>query len=641
MEEAAWLVGRSVSEGSARPGFGTMTYTEDRLAGTEGAGEPGSASASGPPDNPPDNESGELLDGGDASALEQFHEQALRQAGCGLSQVRVVVACGLAVAGASLELSAIPFILPSAEIELCILPHEKNWLVLISLVGGALGGAFWGSLGGRLGARRALLSALAVNAVFAAVAAFMPTYGTFMMARFSSALGSGGVVPSSYTYVGAMSPRGSRGRALAALPAAAGAGCLAAAALARAALPLTGASTLTQNNDHFSAWHRYLLLCTLPILASLVSLIWTQESPRFLLEVGREVDAMTVYQNIHSGNQIRFCGKANVAAANSRAPTYHLGELSLPGKRRPPVRCNSVEMFWVTIFQLFSTTYRRTTLCLGGILLFTTALQFYLSSYVPSTVINTSSDLFEASKIIIENTTYHNEHYNRTLENVHYSNVSFTNCTFRDMLLSHVAFRNCSFYDVAFLNIKTSYTFFGGCLFVNSTIIDTDMELGRELDEWCVFNSTVLRGMQRGCSRHADLTSRLHPLAAEQSYVAHAMLAAAVLALLPQKLRPMVALCGVCVLLSPSIYLAKSETALYIVEAVYRVFLTLIYFTVGYEVVEHYPANVRTTAHGLMLSISYAGGALVRGLGNGGTIVSTVTCAALAAAATGLAVRAR
>ena len=43
---------------------------------------------------------------------------------------------------------------------------------------------------------------------------------------------------------------------------------------------------------------RYLLLCTIPILASLISLIWTHESPRYLLEVGRDVDAMMVYQVI-------------------------------------------------------------------------------------------------------------------------------------------------------------------------------------------------------------------------------------------------------------------------------------------------------------------------------------------------------
>lgn len=620
-----------------------MTYTEDRLS--EGAGEP--ANATNMPASPTDNadgESGELLDYNDSSVLEQFHEDALRQAGCGLSQARLILATCLAVAGASLELCAIPFILPSAEIELCILLHEKNWLVMISLVGASLGAVGWGVLGERLGRRRALLSCLAVNAVFAAIAAFMPTYGTFMMARFCSSIGSGGIVATAYTYVGEMCPAPFRWRLWPALVAGGGAGALAATALASAVLPQTGAETLIENKEHFSAWHRYLLLCTLPILASLVSLIWTQESPRYLLDVGREVDAMVVYQSIHSGNQFRICGKAQVVAANPTDSEYRLGELSLPGKRRPPalhhVR-HSVKMFWQAFFQIFSSSYRMTTLSLGGTLLFTTAIMFYLSSYIPATVLKMDNIAFEASRRVIENTTFLNENYNTTLENVKYRNVTFQNCTFRDILISHVGFENCSFIEVALSNIKSSYTNFAATVFINSTIIDTDMEVGREFDSQCVFERTTVRGVRGGCARHADLAWQLAGAAAEQRYAAHATVAAAALALLPHRARPTAILCAGCVLLSPSIYVARSETMLYIVEALYRLFLTLIFFNVSVRVVESYPANLRCTAHGLILSVAYMGGAIVRGSGEGGAILSSIICGLFALIATALAARLR
>lgn len=59
----------------------------------------------------------------------------------------------------------------------------------ITLMGLALGGLFWGGLGDRIGRRRSLLSAMAVHALFSGVATFMPTYGTFMCARFCSAIG--------------------------------------------------------------------------------------------------------------------------------------------------------------------------------------------------------------------------------------------------------------------------------------------------------------------------------------------------------------------------------------------------------------------------------------------------------------------
>jgi len=59
----------------------------------------------------------------------------------------------------------------------------------ITFLGMMVGGVVWGNLSDRMGRRRTVLSALGVNAVFSVIAAFMPTYGTFMTARFCSAVG--------------------------------------------------------------------------------------------------------------------------------------------------------------------------------------------------------------------------------------------------------------------------------------------------------------------------------------------------------------------------------------------------------------------------------------------------------------------
>ncbi|XP_063544412.1 synaptic vesicle glycoprotein 2A-like [Cydia strobilella] len=644
-EEQACLV-HARSDSDSPKSFGsiarTMAYTEDRLTGTDGTGEPGAVSMTVNPPEPMDNESGELIDYSDTSALDQFHEDALRQAGCGIAQLKVYLACSLALAGATLELSAVPFVLPSCEIELCILPHEKNWLVLISLVGGSLGGVGWGALGARLGRRRALVSALAVNAVFAAVAAFMPTYGTFMMARFCSAIGSGGLVPTCYSYCYEVSPRPHRRRLLSMLVIAHGVGALLAAALAHAVLPPTGADALLDDKEHFSAWHRYLLLCTLPILASLVSLIWTQESPRYLLDVGREVDAMLVYQSIHSSNRAGWCA--------SGSAEYRPGAPQLPPKRPQALHHvrHTVKMFWQAFFQLFSSAYRNTTFSLGGVMLFSMAIQFFLASHIPSAVLSIENQKFEASKVIIENATYENRHFNETLENVEYRNVTFSKCTFRDMMLSHAAFRNCSFYDVAFSNIKTSYAYFTGSLFVNTTIIDTDITVGREIDLWSELRNTVVRGMRLACLREAPLTWRLAGALREQAHAALATILAGLFAAifaptlaLSGKFSPKVILCAICVFLSPSIYVVQSETALYVVEAIYRVFLTLVFYIACVGIVDSYPANLRCCALGLIMSVAYMGGAVVRGLWDMPPPAAAILSAILAVAATAAAVRAR
>ncbi|XP_034838394.1 synaptic vesicle glycoprotein 2C-like [Maniola hyperantus] len=655
MEEQACLVRtRSDSETSSKLGsFGSlsrsysMTYNEGKhnVPGTEASGDPGNAGNMGnaPQENAESNESGELLDYNDSSVLEQFHEDALRQAGCGLAQLKVYVAVCLAVAGASLELASIAFVLPSAEIELCILPHEKNWLVLITIMGWSLGGVGWGALAERGGRRRALHSALAVNAVFATIAAFMPTYGTFMMARFCSAIGSGGIISTGFTYAAEVAARPYRTALLATLPASMGAGILLSAGLAQAILPSTGPEALIENKEHFSAWHRYLLLCTLPIIASLISLIWTPESPRYLLDVGREVDAMMVYQSIHNGNQTRLCGRAATLPGDA---DYRLGELSLPGKRRPPalhhVR-HSVKMFWQAFFQLFSSAYRHTTLSLAGMLLFVVAIQCYLSLYVPYAVTLIDNEQYDAAKKTITNTTFDNVSYNETLENVDYIDVTFRNCTFRDILMSHVQFVNCTFVNAALTNIKTSYTAFRASVFVNCNIIDTDMEVGRELHADCVLTGTTVRGMRGACARHADLRWAVRGRLAERTLAAHAALLAAP-CLVPRSLhtkRATVAICALLILLSPSIYFAQSEMALYIVEAVYGLVIIVIFFGVGVKIIDTYPAHLRCTAHGLILSIAYMVGAAVRGMGECSPLLSTMLCAYFAIMATAIASRLR
>jgi hypothetical protein len=61
---------------------------------------------------------------------------------------------------------------------------------------------------------------------------------------------------------------------------------------------LAGLQVAEDSSEHFSAWHQFLLLCTLPCFAAIAGLIFSPESPRHLLEVGQDVEAMLAYQRI-------------------------------------------------------------------------------------------------------------------------------------------------------------------------------------------------------------------------------------------------------------------------------------------------------------------------------------------------------
>ncbi|KAF4527248.1 hypothetical protein B566_EDAN015921 [Ephemera danica] len=230
----------------------------------------------------------------EGSLLSQFHEDAIKQAGLGSFQWLLLLVAGLGLAADSVEVFVVFYILPSAEVEMCITQTEKDWMGAITFVGMMVGATLWGNLADRMGRRRTLLSALGVNAGFSVIAAFMPTYGTFMTARFCSAVGVGGSLPVAYAYYSEFLPRAERGRYLGGLN----------------WNVLLGLQVAEDSSEHFSAWHQFLLLCTLPCFAAIIGLIFSPESPRHLLEAGLDVEAMLVYQRI-----------------------YKLSELELPTKR--------------------------------------------------------------------------------------------------------------------------------------------------------------------------------------------------------------------------------------------------------------------------------------------------------------------
>lgn len=67
-------------------------------------------------------------------------------------------------------------------------------------------------------------------------------------------------------------------------------------AIALSMLPLSGQQIVTENKQHFSAWHRYLLLISIVPIISTILMCWLPESPRFLLANRNEVEALATYQ---------------------------------------------------------------------------------------------------------------------------------------------------------------------------------------------------------------------------------------------------------------------------------------------------------------------------------------------------------
>lgn len=59
----------------------------------------------------------------------------------------------------------------------------------VAFAGMVFGAVIWGNMADRIGRKSTLLTSLTVNALFAVIGAFMPTYSLFLICRFFAGLG--------------------------------------------------------------------------------------------------------------------------------------------------------------------------------------------------------------------------------------------------------------------------------------------------------------------------------------------------------------------------------------------------------------------------------------------------------------------
>ncbi|MPC83713.1 Synaptic vesicle glycoprotein 2B [Portunus trituberculatus] len=108
-----------------------MSETGVQREGGSGRGGSGPGAAAGAAGTGRDNvEASDELDyvESDAPLLSQFHEDAIQQAGTGAFQRLLLLIVGLGLAADTIELFVVAYVIPSAEVELCMSGTEKGWL---------------------------------------------------------------------------------------------------------------------------------------------------------------------------------------------------------------------------------------------------------------------------------------------------------------------------------------------------------------------------------------------------------------------------------------------------------------------------------------------------------------------------------
>lgn len=139
------------------------------------------------------------------------YEEALDSVRFGKYHYGLTLVAGMINASDAVEVSAISFILPSAEKDLGLTSAQKGWLTSIIFLGMMIGGYAWGAFADAFGRRRCLMYSLAINSLFGFGSAFAPSYWTLLILRFLSGIGVGGSIPVIFTYFCEFLPSSKRG----------------------------------------------------------------------------------------------------------------------------------------------------------------------------------------------------------------------------------------------------------------------------------------------------------------------------------------------------------------------------------------------------------------------------------------------
>ncbi|KAL4622781.1 synaptic vesicle glycoprotein 2C-like [Arapaima gigas] len=252
------------------------------------------------------------------------YEEAVEKAGFGLFHGLLLVVCGWANASDAVEILCVSFLLPTARCDLGLSSRDMGVLSASVFLGMMVGGYLWGFLADRRGRQQVLVISLTVNGIFGGVASLAPNFGMFLFMRIISGLGVGGSIPVIFSYFSEFQPRKRRGMMISALATFWMAGNILAAGLAWLIIP-SSFSGFWLGSLHFQSWRLFVLLCSIPSLSSaLLFCLAMPESPRFLMEAGREEAAKEVFQKMFTLNQwgsskpLPMSGLQTVPGHNSR-----------------------------------------------------------------------------------------------------------------------------------------------------------------------------------------------------------------------------------------------------------------------------------------------------------------------------------
>uniref|UniRef100_A0A3P8U0M1 Synaptic vesicle glycoprotein 2A n=1 Tax=Amphiprion percula TaxID=161767 RepID=A0A3P8U0M1_AMPPE len=424
----------------------------------------------------------------DQEELAQQYETILQECGHGKFQWTLYFVLGLALMADGVEIFVVGFVLPSAQIDMCLSEPNKGMLGLIVYLGMMVGAFVWGGLADRIGRRQTLLISLSINSVFAFFSSFVQGYSSFLFCRLASGVGIGGSIPIVFSYYSEFLAQEKRGEHLSWLCMFWMIGGIYASAMAWAIIPHYGWSFQMGSAYQFHSWRVFVLVCAFPSVAAISALTTMPESPRFFLENGKHDEAWMILKQVHDTNMRAKGYPERVFSVTTIKTVKQLDELVNMGDNAA----------WHEKWRIKLTSlFHQVRLLLFGFFTLLSKPSFISSSsyygltvWFPDMIKYLQKQEYSSrTKVFVKEEVKHIT-FNFTLENqVHRQGEYFND---KSMVFEDSLFEECYFEDITSTN-----TFFKNCTFIATLFYNTDLFKYRLIN--CkLINSTFLHNKE-GC----------------------------------------------------------------------------------------------------------------------------------------------
>uniref|UniRef100_A0A3Q1HB37 Synaptic vesicle glycoprotein 2A n=1 Tax=Acanthochromis polyacanthus TaxID=80966 RepID=A0A3Q1HB37_9TELE len=418
----------------------------------------------------------------DQEELAQQYETILQECGHGKFQWTLYFVLGLALMADGVEIFVVGFVLPSAQIDMCLSEPNKGMLGLIVYLGMMVGAFVWGGLADRIGRRQTLLISLSINSVFAFFSSFVQGYSSFLFCRLASGVGIGGSIPIVFSYYSEFLAQEKRGEHLSWLCMFWMIGGIYASAMAWAIIPHYGWSFQMGSAYQFHSWRVFVLVCAFPSVAAISALTTMPESPRFFLENGKHDEAWMILKQVHDTNMRAKGYPERVFSVTTIKTVKQLDELVNMGDNAA----------WHEKWRIKLTSlFHQLCLFVKAKLSFISSSSYYgLTVWFPDMIKYLQKQEYSSrTKVFVKEKVEHVT-FNFTLENqVHRQGEYFND---KSMVFEDSLFEECFFEDITSTN-----TFFKNCTFIATLFYNTDLFKYRLIN--CkLINSTFLHNKE-GC----------------------------------------------------------------------------------------------------------------------------------------------